>query len=136
MTGEGKWLEAARSLMDGLASTGAPETRSKGLWNNHGQCCGDAGIGEFALLMAARTGDEAYRDLARRCADVIVAGSEAADGQRRWRHAEHRDRPEFLQAQTGYMQGAAGIASFLLHLATTEAGTPVKIPMPDWPRAG
>ena len=136
VTGEGKWLEAARSLMDGLASTGAPETRSKGLWNNHGQCCGDAGIGEFALLMAARTGDEAYRDLARRCADVIVAGSEAADGQRRWRHAEHRDRPEFLQAQTGYMQGAAGIASFLLHLATTEAGTPVKIPMPDWPRAG
>jgi hypothetical protein len=31
------------------------------------------------------------------------------------------------------MQGAAGIASFMLHLATTEAGRPVKIAMPDWP---
>ena len=116
-------------------STGAPEARSKGLWNNHGQCCGDAGIGDFALLMAARTGEAAYRDLAARCADVILAHSELTDGRRRWRHAEHRDRADFLQAQTGYMQGAAGIASFLIHLATTQAGAPVKIPMPDWPRA-
>ena len=33
------------------------------------------------------------------------------------------------------MQGAAGIASFLIHMATTDAGAPVKIAMPDWPRA-
>ena len=134
VTGEAQWLEAARSLIEGLLSTGAPEIRSKGLWNNHGQCCGDAGIGDFALLMAARTGEAAYRDLAARCADVIVAKSDLTDGGRRWRHAEHRDRPEFLQAQTGYMQGAAGIASFLIHMATTDAGAPVKIAMPDWPR--
>ena len=61
VTGEQEWLEAARSLMEGLQSTGAPEQRSKGFWNNHGQCCGDAGVGEFALLMAARTGEAAYR---------------------------------------------------------------------------
>jgi hypothetical protein len=85
--------------------------------------------------MAARTGEAAYRDLAARCADVIVANSELSAKGRSWRHAEHRDRPEFVQAQTGYMQGAAGIASFLLHLATTQAGSPVKIAMPDWPKA-
>jgi lantibiotic modifying enzyme len=135
VTGETQWLDAARSLVDGLVSTGAPETRSKGFWNNHGQCCGDAGVGDFALLMAARTGEPAYRDLAARCADVIVANAEQGETGRSWRHAEHRDRPEFLQAQTGYMQGAAGIASFLLHLATTDAGAPVKIAMPDWPKA-
>jgi len=135
LTGEETWLQAARDLMSGLTSTGAPETRSKGYWNNFGQCCGDAGVGEFALLMAARTGDAAYRDLAARCAGVILAQSETAQDGRRWRHAEHRDRPDFLQAQTGYMQGAAGIASFLLHLASQEAGRPVKIPMPDWPVA-
>ena len=120
--------------MEGLQSTGAPEQRSKGFWNNHGQCCGDAGVGEFALLMAARTGEAAYRDLAARCAQVILDQSEVVGSGRAWRHAEHRERPEFLQAQTGYMQGAAGIASFLLHLATTDAGAPVKIAMPDWPR--
>lgn len=134
VTGEAEWLDAARSLVEGLMSTGAPETRSKGLWNNHGQCCGDAGIGEFALLMAARTGEAAYHDLAARCGNVIVASAERADGAARWRDAEHRDRPEFVQAQTGYMQGAAGIASFLIHLATTQEGAPVKIAMPDWPR--
>lgn len=134
LTGDEAWLQAARDLMTGLTSTGAPETRSKGYWNNFGQCCGDAGVGEFALLMAARTGDAAYRDLAERCAGVILAQSETAEDGRRWRHAEHRDRPDFLQAQTGYMQGAAGIASFLLHLATTVEGRPVKIPMPDWPQ--
>jgi len=103
---------------------GAPESRSEGLWNNHGQCCGDAGVGEFALLMAHRTGDAAYLELARRCADVIVAHSNMEDGRRSWMQAEHRGRPEFLETQTGYMQGAAGIASFLIHLATTLDGRP------------
>jgi len=64
---------------------------------------------------------------------VIVAKSELTDGRRRWLHAEHRDRPDFLQAQTGYMQGAAGMASFLLNLGATEEGMSVKRPLPDWP---
>ena len=134
ITGETQWLEEAKALTRGLLSLGAPETRSKGLWNNHGQCCGDAGVGEYALLMARRTGDEAYLDLARRCAAVIVANSVVDGDRRRWVQSEHRDRPEFLQAQTGYMQGAAGIASFLIHLDTALAGQPVKIALPDWPQ--
>lgn len=134
ITGEAQWLEEAKALTRGLLSMGAPEARSKGLWNNHGQCCGDAGVGEYALLMARRTGDEAYLDLARRCAKVIVAGSTLDGDRRRWVQAEHRDRPEFVQAQTGYMQGAAGIASFLIHLDTALAGQPVKIALPDWPQ--
>jgi lantibiotic modifying enzyme len=133
LTGDQVWLDEARALVEGLKATGAPHTRSKGYWNNFGQCCGDAGVGEFALLMAARTGEAAYQDLARECAEVILEKSEVQGERRRWVQAEHRDRPDFLQAQTGYMQGAAGIASFLLHLATTEAGRPVKIAMPDWP---
>ena len=133
ITGETGWLDAARALMRGLVNIGAPETRSKGLWNNHSQCCGDAGIGEFAILMANRTHDASYLDLAKRCADVIIADSALHDGQRSWRQAEHRDRPDFVEVQTGYMQGAAGIASFLVHLATTLKGKPVKVLPPDWP---
>ncbi|HWA63397.1 MAG TPA: lanthionine synthetase LanC family protein [Caulobacteraceae bacterium] len=133
ITGDTAWVDEAGALMRGLEHTGAPEARSKGLWNNHGQCCGDAGVGEFALLMARRTGDERYRRLAERCADVILAASTAGEGGRRWVQAEHRDRPTFLQAQTGYMQGAAGIASFLVHLASLETARPAKIALPDWP---
>jgi len=133
ITGDPNWLDDARTLMDGLLATGAPETRSKGFWNNYGQCCGDAGVGEFALLMEKRTGEAAYRDIALRCAQVLVSQSEVTDGRRRWLHAEHRDRPDFLQAQTGYMQGAAGMASFLLNLGASQEGKSVKRPLPDWP---
>ncbi len=133
ITGEAKWLDDARRMVRGLTHLGAPEARSKGFWANHGQCCGDAGVGEFALLMARRTGEAGYLDLARRCADEVLRHSDLTGGLRRWVQAEHRDRPEFLEAQTGYMQGAAGIASFLLHLDTTLAGTPVKVTLPDWP---
>ncbi|KQW70945.1 hypothetical protein ASE17_19005 [Phenylobacterium sp. Root77] len=133
VTGDALWREGLDQLVAGIEGAGAPEARSAGFWNNHGQCCGDAGVGEFALLLARRTGEAGYLDLAKRCAEVILDASEAQDGQRLWRQAEHRDRPDFLQAQTGYMQGAAGIASFLQHLDGALAGRPVKLAMPDWP---
>lgn len=135
VTGDEKWMKATHALTAGLLHTGAPETRSDGFWRNHGQCCGDAGVGEFAVMMARHTGDEAYLDLARRCAAVILADSELDEGCRKWVQAEHRARPEFLEAQTGYMQGAAGIGSFLLHLGSTIEGRPVKVLLPDWPTA-
>ena len=133
ITGEAVWLDHAESLVRGLEALGAPEARSVGLWNNYGQCCGDAGIGEFALLLANRTGEAHYLALAQRCGDVILAASITNGDQRHWIQAEHRDRPDFVEAQTGYMQGAAGIASFLVHLATTLNGKPVKLALADWP---
>jgi arabinose-5-phosphate isomerase len=63
--------------------------------------------------------------------DIMRRGERNAVALRE-RH-EHRDRPDFLQAQTGYMQGAAGMASFLLNLGATEEGMSVKRPLPDWP---
>ena len=136
VTGDAQWAQALDQLVAGIEGAGAPEARSAGFWNNHGQCCGDAGVGEFALLLARRTGKAEYLDLARRCAAVILESSETSGGERFWRQAEHRDRPEFVQAQTGYMQGAAGIASFLQHLGGVERGRAVKLSMPDWPDMG
>lgn len=133
ITGEATWSDHLQRLMAGVEHLGAPERRSEGFWKNYGQCCGDAGLGEFALLLAKKTGADVYRELAARCGDTILDCSEMNGGQRRWLQAEHRVRPDFIQAQTGYMQGAAGIASFLTHLATTIDGRPVKIYPPDWP---
>jgi lantibiotic modifying enzyme len=124
------WIDGA---FLGLLSTGAPEQRSDGLWNNYGQCCGDAGIGDYALQHYRSTGDERYLDLAKRVGDELQRQGEQEAAGRHWLHAEHRERPDFRQSQTGYMQGAAGIGSFFVHLATTLGGHPVKIAFPDTP---
>lgn len=43
ITEDGEWIEWLHANMRGLIATGAPEARSDGLWQNFGQCCGDAG---------------------------------------------------------------------------------------------
>ncbi len=133
ITGDDHWLEWLHANMHGLMATGAPEARSEGLWNNFGQCCGDAGIGDYALFLHRATLNPDYLDLASRIAAVIADASTVDDGKRSWLQAEHRERPDFVEAQTGYMQGAAGIGSFLLHLATFDAEVIAKIPLPDVP---
>lgn len=140
VTGDAAHRDFADALLRGALATGVPEQRIEGFWNNHSQCCGDAGLGDYALFLHRRTGDEAALAFACRLADHIAARStvvEAEDGRRRsWTQVEHRNRPDFMQTATGLFQGAAGIGSFLLHLATTLDGTPVKVPLPDQPFVG
>jgi lantibiotic modifying enzyme len=133
ITGEAIYAQWIDGALRGLLDTGAPETRSDGFWNNASQCCGDAGVGDYALHHYRLTGDARYLNLARREASVLIERSVVVGDGRCWPQAEHRERPDFTQAQTGYMQGAAGIGSFFTHLHTTLAGDPVKIAFPDTP---
>lgn len=121
ITGDAAWAEWGRGLDEGLVSLGAPETRGRGFWNNVSQCCCDAGIGDHAVNMYRAGGDEFYLDLALRIAQELVHRSQGDEAQCCWPQAEHRTQPDFIQAQTGYMQGAAGVGSFFVHLATTLA---------------
>lgn len=137
ITGDDAHAEFADALLRGVLATGVPEQRIEGFWDNHGQCCGDAGLGDYALFLHCRTGDPEALAFAGRFADHIESRStvvEGDDGPRRsWRQLEHRNRPDFWQTATGLFQGAAGIGSFLLHLSTTLDGRPVKVPLPDQP---
>ena len=40
-----RWTGHHPAVPLGIEEIGAPEARSAGFWNNHGQCCGDAGVG-------------------------------------------------------------------------------------------
>ena len=131
LTGDSTWNAHSARLLGGLRGIGAPATRSWGWWNNYGQCCGDAGLGDYALAMWTATRDAAYLELAHECAAVLADKAVEANGEVSWPQAEHRARPKFIQSQTGYMQGAAGIASFLVHLATADTASPVRIVFPD-----
>ena len=133
LTGDSKWQDWGRGLDDGLVAMGAPEERGRGFWNNISQCCCDAGIGDHAVSMYRATGEQFYLDLAQRVAKQLVNVAQVENGCYSWPQAEHRTQPDFIQSQTGYMQGAAGAASFFVHLATTLAGEPVKIQFPDSP---
>jgi lantibiotic modifying enzyme len=126
ITGDQKWMDWIDANLRGLDAVGAPEERSPGLWNNYGQCCGDSGLGEYALYLYRATGNEEYRNLARRIAKQILSVANKKDGKLSWTTAEMRIKPEFTQTQTGYMQGAAGMGSFFLHLATVD-NQPAKI---------
>lgn len=132
ITGDSAYDHWNEEALGALISCGVPETRSKGFWNNVSQCCGDAGIGDWALRQYRQNGDERCLDLAVRVANELERRSVTGTG-RSWPQAEHRDVPDLLQAQTGYMQGAAGIGSFFLHLLTTLRGDAdtTKIVFPD-----
>jgi lantibiotic modifying enzyme len=135
LTGDDMYLEWVEENYAGLLITGAPEQRSDGLWQNLGQCCGDAGIGDYALFLLDAIGDSRYLEFAERVGDYVLGAAQTEDGTS-WEQAEHRNRTDFLESQTGYMQGAAGIGSFLLHLATVKQGAPSKIVLPETPFYG
>jgi hypothetical protein len=66
-----------------------------------------------------------------------IHGNATRDGKGlRWVQAEHRVRPELLVAQTGYMQGAAGIGMWLLRLDAAGRGRGAFVRFPDtpWPQ--
>jgi len=132
-TDDDNWMTWVHRCAHALVSIGIPERRTPGFWNNVSQCCGDAGVGEFSLALLRLTGDPAYW----RLADAIVRslGERATTdaGGTRWVQAEHRTRPELLVAQTGLMQGAAGVCSFLLHMDCFERGVAPAVTLPDNP---
>jgi lantibiotic modifying enzyme len=124
------WVDrSARALLQ----SGIPERRTDGFWNNVSQCCGSAGVAQFFLDLHATTKEGRYLEFAKRMtADLLARGTKDEKGLR-WIQAEHRVRPELLIAQTGYMQGAAGVGLGLLRLDAAETGRRPFVRFPDDP---
>jgi hypothetical protein len=97
-----------------ILASGIPQRLRPGFWDNDGRCCGTAGVGDV-LLDAAQdgTGQAAQGTMADALAERAIRDEAGA----RWRFLEHRQDPPLLRPGTSWMQGAAGIAAFLLRLA-------------------
>lgn len=136
-TADPEWLEWAHRSAAAVMASGIPEQRTPGFWNNVGMCCGNAGVGDFFLDLYVLSGEERYLSFARRVIDDLVERATRDELGVRWLQAEHRVRPEELVAQTGWMQGAAGIGAVLLHLRAIETGgaRPAALPDNPFPRA-
>ncbi len=132
-TGDPEWLEWTQRSAHSLQAAGLPEARPEGFWNNVGQCCGNAGVAELFLGMHWHgIGNQPLEFAQRMTKDLLIRGFRK-DDQLFFIQAEHRVKPELLQAQTGYMQGAAGIGLLLLRLDATATKRPLQIHLPDNP---
>jgi hypothetical protein len=90
-------------------------------------------VGEFFIELRRHLGDAAYLEFARRNADDLLRRGTSSDGGMKWVQAENRVSPDEVMAQTGLMQGAAGVGSFFLHLDGAERGRAPAIVLPDSP---
>jgi lantibiotic modifying enzyme len=133
VTGDRSWLDWTMKGARALRASGIPEKRTPGFWNNVGQCCGSAGVSDFFLALYGLTKDPGDLAFARRLVDDVLSRATREGQGLKWIQAEHRVRPELLVAQTGYMQGAAGIGAALLHLDAATRGRPTSVRLPDSP---
>lgn len=116
LTADPGWLDLVRAQATALMTSGIPERQTTGYWNNVGRCCGAAGVGEFFLGLYAATEENGYLAFAKRVAEYLLARGETGAPGMKWTQAEMRRETAHLIAQTGLMQGAAGIGLFFLHL--------------------
>ncbi|MBO4275216.1 lanthionine synthetase LanC family protein [Microbispora triticiradicis] len=121
VTGDPGDLDWVERLAHGIVQSGLPGHAPPGHWDVACLCCGTAGLLELFTGLYAATGREPYLAFARTLAADLIgrAAGDEEDGFR-WYQAYRRLRPEEFTADTGYMVGAAGIGTALLHLAATE----------------
>jgi len=133
VTGDRVWMDWVKKSARAIMESGIPEQQTPGFWNNVSQCCGSAGVAEFFLSLHRVTRERAYLEFSKRVTAQLLAKATSDRDGMRWIQAEHRVRPELLVAQTGYMQGAAGIGMLLLHLDGFQRGKKASILFPDSP---
>ena len=109
-----------------ILAAGVPQRLRPGFWDNDGRCCGTAGVGDTLLDAAQDSTDPGQQTAllaaARTMGDALVERAIRDSAGARWRFVEHRQDPPLLPPGTSWMQGAAGIAAYLLRLARVVEG--------------
>jgi len=127
------WQKAWDAAITTLLKSPIPQERTPGFWNNVSQCNGNAGIADFFLTLYRIEGKKKYKDYAwLHTQDLLKRATSDAQGLR-WVQAENRSEPEELVAQSGYMQGAAGVGILFCHWLELEQGKKQLIRLPDEP---
>jgi lantibiotic modifying enzyme len=131
VTGDAQWPELMKRAAAAIDASGVPEERTPGFWNNISQCCGNCGVGEYFLTLDRLMPNESYGRMVRRVAADTLARATADGNGLKWIQAENRVQPEAVVAQTGFMQGAAGVGTFFLHADAAASGR--RAPAIVWP---
>lgn len=133
VTKNAEWSRWVHQGARGILMSGIPEQRTPGFWNNVSPCCGNAGVARGFLDLHRAYGNPEYLAFAERVTlNLMQRATRDATGLR-WVQAENRTEPENLVAQTGFMQGAAGIGTWLLQLDGFQHGRKPLVTLPDSP---
>jgi len=132
-TDDKTWLSWVHKSANAILTSCIPEQRTPGFWNNVSQCCGSAGVAQFMLDFYGVTRDPKHLEFAQKMTADLLARATRDDHGTRWIQAEHRIRPGLLVAQTGYMQGAAGIGMWLLRMDGLDRKRAPFVRFPDSP---
>ena len=133
LTADDDWLNWAERAARTLTTSGIPARLYPGFWDNVGQCCGSAGVADFFLGMHSYTGNPAYRAFASTVLDDLVDQGARDGACLRWHNVDPGRTPPELPAETGYMQGAAGVGLALLHGYQAARGADAEPSLPDSP---
>ena len=135
--GEG-WVARAQACRRAVRGSGLPARLFPGFWDNLGQCCGTAGVGEMALDAYQESSDPQWLAWADTLAQDVLSLRIRDDAGVRWSNTEFRADPPELPPAVGWMQGAAGIAGFLARLARVHADGPAarQLAWPDRATSG
>jgi lantibiotic modifying enzyme len=133
LTLDSHWLDLVTRSAQSVMISGIPEHETPGYWNNVSRCCGATSVGEWMLGLHQQTTRREYRDFAERIARELRARATSESDGLKWIQVENRIEPTNLQAQTGLMQGAAGVGLFFLHLSQSENGRSPVVHFPDSP---
>lgn len=110
VTGRAKWRDLAHACARSIAVADVSSLN---------QCAGAAGAGEFLVALQREAANPAYAAAITRLSDEI-----------RRRAIVDGDGFKWVEAKTGFMDGAAGVATFLLH---ADALANKRTPSISWP---
>lgn len=103
------------------------DTEGRAAWSSAvDRCCGAAGVGAAVLDLGLTPGGVDSVTTAQSIAADLVARSQPGEDGVYW--------PDPAPVRTGFMDGAAGIASFFVHLDAAERSRRLGIVAPDAPR--
>jgi lantibiotic modifying enzyme len=126
------WRTWLRQTARADSTSGIPERREPGFWDNVSRCCGSAGVAEFFLDLHRLEGRPEDLAFAVTLIDDLLGRAISDQDGMRWSNYEYRNPEPDLPPETTYLQGAPGIGSTLLRLHRELAGDPWTV---RWPHA-
>ncbi|MBX3117521.1 MAG: hypothetical protein KF784_00530 [Fimbriimonadaceae bacterium] len=127
------WMKEAGRCARAVMNSSCDKHSESGLKSKNWDCCGNAGIAMFFMDMYRETKKQVYLEYAKSHIAAIDAKATVDAKGRRWSWTDGETLDQGHLAQTGLMQGAAGIGLMYLSMHALSSGAEWTHRLPDDP---